>query len=63
MCPSPGELYLCDTGICHSVWLIYRLVGMRLIPTSHPPIQSEKNQCRIDTVSSPDDGHIVVRNM
>jgi len=24
---------------------------------------SEKYQCRIDTVSSPDDGHIVARNM
>ena len=28
-----------------------------------PPIQSEKYQCRIYTVSSPDDGHIVARNM
>ena len=28
-----------------------------------PPIQSEKYQCRIDTVSSPDDGNIVARNM
>jgi len=26
-------------------------------------IQSEKYQCRIDKVSSPDDGHIVARNM
>jgi len=32
-------------------------------PPTHPPIQSEKYQCRIDTVSSPDDGHIVARNM
>jgi len=31
--------------------------------TRQPPIQSEKYQCRIDTVSSPDDGHIVARNM
>ena len=28
-----------------------------------PPIQSEKYQCRIDTVSSADDGHTVARNM
>ena len=28
-----------------------------------PPTQSEKYQCRIDTVSSPDDGNIVARNM
>jgi len=31
--------------------------------TRQPPIQSEKYQCRIETVSSPDDGHIVARNM
>jgi len=31
--------------------------------TRHPPIQSEKYQCRIDTVSSPDDGHVFARNM
>ena len=28
-----------------------------------PPIQNEKYHCRIDTVSSPDDGHLVARNM
>ena len=28
-----------------------------------PPIQSEKYQRRIDTVSFPDDGHTDVRNM
>ena len=27
--------------------------------TRQPPIESEKYQCRIDTVSSPDDGHMV----
>ena len=31
--------------------------------TGQTPIQSEKYQCRIDTVSSSDDGHIVARNM
>ena len=35
-------------------WLSGLLVGMR---------QSEKYQCRIDTVSSAGDGHIVARNM
>ena len=38
-------LYLCD-NLC--VWLS----GIQ------PPIQSEKYQCRTDTESSPDDGHI-----
>ena len=33
-------LYLCDTGICHSVW----------VASATPPVQSDKYQCRIDTV-------------
>ena len=33
------------------------------VQTRRPTIQSEKHHCRIDTVSSPDDGHIVGRNM
>ena len=33
------------------------------LQTRQPPIRSEKYQCRIDTVSSPDDGHTVARNM
>ena len=42
-------------------------VGMRLQShstqqTRQPPVQSEKYQCSIDTVSSPDDGHTVARN-
>ena len=38
-------------------WLYGVLVGMRLqVQTRQPHIQSEKYQCRIDTVSSPDDG-------
>ena len=41
-------------------WLFGLLVGLRL---TQRLIQSEKYQCRIDTVSSPDDGHIVARNM
>jgi len=31
--------------------------------TRQPLIQNEKYQCRKDTVSSPDDGHIFSRNM
>jgi len=31
--------------------------------TRQPTMQSEKYQRRIDTVSSPDDGHAVARNM
>jgi len=42
------------------------LVGMMSHPneqTRQPTTQSEKYKCRIDTVSSPDDWHIVARNM
>ena len=39
-------------------WLSGQLVVM-----SQPPTRKQKHQCRIDTVSSLDDGHIVVRNM
>ena len=31
------------------------------LQTRQPPIHSEKYQCRIDTVGSPDDGHIVAQ--
>ena len=44
-------LYLCVYG-----WLS----GLQ---TRQPPIHSAKYQCRIDTESSPDDGHIFARNM
>ena len=40
---------------------LYRWLSGLLI--RQPPIQSEKYQCRTDTVSSPDDEHIVARNM
>jgi len=33
------------------------------LQTRQLPIQSEKYRCRIDTVISPDEGHIVTRNM
>ena len=33
------------------------------LQTRQPPMQIEKYQCRIGTVKSPDDGHIVARNM
>ena len=31
--------------------------------TRQPSIQSDKYHYRIDTVSSPDDGHVIARNM
>ena len=53
MCPSSGEITL---SMRH--WYL------KLQPADQtPPIQSDKYQCRIDTVISPDDGHMVARNM
>jgi len=57
MCPSSGETTIYATlGICHSVWMS----------------NDEwwwwwwwwwSTECRVDMVVSPDDGHIVTRNM
>jgi len=58
-------MYLCNTGICHFVWVASGLlVGVKLQPADQtPPIQSDKYQCHIDKLISPDDGHMVARNM
>jgi len=45
-------LCLCDTGIFHYEWVAVWSAD-----------QSEEYQCRTDTLSSPDDGHTVARNM
>ena len=59
MCPSSGEL---TVSMRH--WYFSLCVGGCLVwQTRQPPTQSKKYPCRIDTVSSPDDGHIVARNM
>ena len=50
MCPSSGELTLSMRHWYFSLCMVGCLV-------------SEKYQCRIDTVSSPDDGDIVARSM
>jgi len=50
-------LYLCDTGIFVSEWVAVCSADQTATQTKW------KLPCRIDTVSSPDDGHIVARNM
>ena len=64
MCPSSGEL---TVSLQHLVLVAVWSAGWDDShpnqQTRQPPIQSEKYQCRIDTVDSPDDGHIVARNM
>jgi len=49
-------------SICHSVWVAVLSAGWTQL-NSQPPTHSDKYQCRIHTVHSPDDGHIDDRNM
>ena len=60
----------CATLLGIFIFLLYMfpvsglLVGVKLQPADQtPPIQSDKYKCRIGTVISPDDGHMVARNM
>jgi len=51
--------------ICHSVWMTVCYAGWNsTLHSRQSSTQSDKyNKCRIDTVISPDDRHIVARNM
>jgi len=52
------------TYCIYATLVFFTLCGwLSCLQTRQSPIQSQKYQCRIDTVSSPDDGHIVARNM
>ena len=59
MCPSSErQLCLCDTW-----YLLFRVdVCLVCIPDSHPH-RVTNTKCHIDTVVSPDDGHIVAQNV
>ena len=74
MCPSPEELtvsmwhwYFSLCMVCWLGWVLFQPADQTEThhnqQTRQPPIQSEKYQCRIDAVSSLDNGHIVARNM
>jgi hypothetical protein len=66
VCPSSGEItvsmrHLVFVTLCG--WLSGMQGGIPpCIPDSHPH-RVTNTKCRIDTVISPDDGHIVARNM
>ena len=52
------------TYCIYATLVFFTLYGwMSGLQTRQRLTQSEKYQCRIDTVTSPDDGHIVARNM
>jgi len=52
------------TAYCiYAPMVFFTLYGWLPGLADQSPIQSAKYQCRIDTVSCPDDGHIVARNM
>ena len=66
MRPSSVENYcIYATLALVTVWVASgRLIGVSLQPAYQtPPIQSDKFQCRIDTVISPDDERMDARNM
>ena len=59
MCPSSEEITVCDTwyiSVCVDDCLV-----CRVIPAIRPH-RVANTKCCIDTVVSPDDGHIVARN-
>ena len=67
LCPSSGENYcICVTLVFVTLygWHLVCWLDFEIQPADQtPPIQSDKYQCRKDTVISPDDGHMVARNM
>ena len=50
------------TWYCADDCLVCRVRGSPCITDSHPH-RKTSTKCRIDTVISPDDGHVVARNM
>jgi len=62
-----GQLCAHHQNYCIYVTLVfftlYGWLSGLMQQTRQPPIQSEKYQCRINTMNSPDDGHIVALNM
>ena len=58
MCPSSGEI---TVSMRH--WHLSLCMGGFWSAEQTPPIKSGKHQCRVDTVISPDDGHMVARNV
>jgi hypothetical protein len=52
--------------ICHSIWMTGMQGGTKLIPPCIPDshlCRVTNIRCRIGTVFSPDDGHILAQNM
>ena len=67
MSPASGEFIVfirhCYFSLFMSGCLVCWLGWDYNQQTRQPPIQNKKYQCRIDTVNSPDPGHVVAGNM
>jgi len=50
------------TNLVHNLFLVYLSIYLVCIPDSHPQ-RITSTKYRINTVVSPDDGHIVAQNM
>jgi len=60
MCPSSGEI---TVSMRYLVLWLSGMQGGPFHPAYQSSTQSDKYHCRIDTIISPDDGHIVAQNM
>jgi hypothetical protein len=56
-------VFIAALGSCYSVWMTVWYAGYApCIPDSHP-YRITSTKCRINTVVSPDDEHIIARNV
>jgi len=63
VCPSSGEITIYVTlGTCYSVWMTVCYAGWNETHFMNP-YRITSTKCHINTVNSPDDGHIVAQNM
>ena len=70
MCPSSGELIVSIRHlVCHSAWMTDVCAGL---DETHPNLHTQRSsiqsdttytRCRIDTINSPNDGHMAAPNM
>jgi len=68
--PIIRRIYCINTtsGICHSIWMTVWCVGfdetlIQIFTPNDHLYRLTHTRCFIDTINSPDDGHMAVRNM
>jgi len=51
------------SGICHSVYMNVWCANLQVYTPNGHLYRVTYTRCRVDTINSPDDGHMAVRNM